>query len=95
MVKNSDFLVPNPESIFREEEDGAFLFDPQSGNLKYVNALGRSIYQLCDGDSSVLDIKSLVKENYSDIPGEQIDKDIDSFLQDLDKMGFLKKKETG
>ena len=94
MLKDNDYLVQNPESIFREEEDGAFLFDPESGNLKYINGMGVSIYHLCNGRRSVLDIKSLVKENYKDIPEERIEKDIEDFLQDITEMEFLKKKET-
>lgn len=94
MIKDNDYLVPAPESIFRAEEDGAFLFDPENGNLKYINEMGGNIYHLCNGHSSVLDIKSRVKKNYRDIPEEQIEKDVGDFLQDLTEMRFLKKKEA-
>ena len=95
MLKDNDYLAQNPEIIFREEDDGAFLFDPQSGNLKYINGMGVNIYYLCSGNRSVTDIKSLVKENYRDVPQEQIEKDIKNFLQELTEMEFLKKKKTG
>lgn len=94
MIEDNDYLAPSPESIFRKEEDGAFLFDPENGNLKYINEMGGNIYHLCNGHSSVFDIKSLVKQHYRDIPEERIEKDIDDFLQDLTEMRFLKKKET-
>lgn len=94
ILKNSDYLTQDPESIFREEEDGAFLFDPKSGNLKYINYMGVNIYQLCNGGRSVTDITALVAENYRDIPEKQIEKDIKDFLRDLIEMGFLKNKET-
>lgn len=94
MLEDNDYLVPAPESILRKEEDGAFLFDPENGNLKYINEMGDNIYHLCNGNRSVIEIKSLVKQHYRDIPEEQIDGDIDDFLQDLTDMRFLKKKEA-
>ena len=92
-LKNSDYLTQTPESIFREEEDGAFLFDPKSGNLKYINCMGVNIYQLCSGSISVTEITSLVAENYADIPEKRIEEDIKIFLKDLVEMSFLKNKE--
>ncbi len=92
IFKNSDYLAQNPESIFRKEEDGAFLFDPRNGNLKFINGMGVNIYQLCGGgDRSVTEIISLIAENYRDIPEKQIEEDIKNFLQELIKMSFLKK----
>jgi hypothetical protein len=89
ILKNNDYLTQDPESIFRKEEDGAFLFDPKSGNLKYINCMGVNIYQLCNGNGSVADITSLVAENYRDIPERQIKEDIKNFLQDLIEMKFV------
>jgi len=94
ILKNNDYLTQDLESIFRKEEDGAFLFDPKSGNLKYINCMGVNIYQLCGRDRSVADITSLIAENYRDIPERQIKEDIKNFLQDLIEMRFLKKKEV-
>jgi len=92
--KNTDHLVQNQESVFRKEEEGAFLFDPDTGNLKYINNMGVNIYQLCDGGMSVGDIIALVAENYKDISGVQIANDIKNFLKTLIEMKFLNAKET-
>ncbi len=89
ILKNNDHLTQNPESIFRKEEDGAFLFDPKNGNLKYINRMGVNIYQLCSGNKSVTDITSVVVENYRDIPEKQIEEDIKNFLKDLIEMKFV------
>ena len=94
MVEDSDYLVPNPESILREEDDGAFLFDPENGNLKYINEMGRDIYRMCNGSNSVSDIKSQITQDYPEIPAERIEKDIDRYLHDLAEMRFLKEKDT-
>jgi Coenzyme PQQ synthesis protein D (PqqD) len=93
-LKNIERLSRNTDCIFREEEDGAFLFDPESGNLKFINSMGVNIYQLCDGKMTVGDITSLVRENYKDISSKQIEDDINVFLQELVKMEFLKREEV-
>ncbi len=94
-LKDIELLSRNTDCIFREEEDGAFLFDPESGNLKFINSMGVNIYQLCDGKMTVGDITSLVSENYKDISSKKIEDDIKVFLQELVKMEFLKREETG
>ena len=91
-INNNDHLIHNPESIFRQEEDGAFLFHPETGNLKYINQMGVILYQLLDGAMSTSDIIATLKEKYADIPGEQIEKDVKKFLADLVEMEFLIKK---
>ena len=74
-LNSTDRLVQNHKSIFRKEEDGVFLFDLDTGNLKYINEMGVNIYELCDGSLNVGDIAALVMENYKDISREPIEKD--------------------
>jgi hypothetical protein len=93
-LKNIERLSQNRDCIFREEEDGAFLFDPETGNLKFINNMGVNIYQLCDGRMTVGDITSLVIENYRDISSKQIEEDIKVFLKSLVEMEFLRREET-
>ena len=92
-LKNIERLSRNTDCIFREEEDGAFLFDPETGNLKFINNMGVNIYQLCDGIMTVGDITSLVIENYKDIASKQIEEDINVFLRSLVEMEFLRREE--
>jgi len=47
-ISSGERLVQNSGNVFRQEEDGAFLFDPETGNLKYLNAMGVNVYELCD-----------------------------------------------
>jgi hypothetical protein len=74
-LNSTDRLVQNHKSIFRKEEDGVFLFDSDTENMKYINEMGVNIYELCDGSLNVGDIAALVMENYKDIPREPIEKD--------------------
>ena len=46
----------NPEIVLRTEEDGAFLFDPDSGRICFVNEVGISIWKLCEDPASLADI---------------------------------------
>jgi len=91
MAAPEDFLKPNPETVFRKEEDGAFLFDPQSGSLKYINGTGVRIYELCDGGNTRAEIVTTLKDAYPETDGDKIDADTVSFLKELAALGFLRK----
>ena len=94
VLKETERLSQNSENIFREEEDGAFLFDPETGNLKYINTMGVNIYQLCDGSMTVGEVTTLVIDNFKDIAREQIETDVKHFLEALVEINFLKREEA-
>ncbi len=89
IVEDSDVLKPNPEMVFRKEETGAFLFDPQSGNLKYINETGVRIFEFCHGGKTLADIVTIMKADYPDTDPEKITVDAKTFLEELTKMHFL------
>ena len=93
IVTKKDCLKPNPEMVFRKEEEGAFLFDPHNGNLKYLNTNGVNIYELCDGRKTVGDIITLLIEFYPDVAIEKIAADTGLFFESLAAMQFLTKSE--
>ncbi|MBW2145289.1 MAG: PqqD family protein [Deltaproteobacteria bacterium] len=79
----------NEQLVYREEEDGAFLFNPDTGNLKYMNRTGREIY-LSLGDKC--DINGLINHQLEFFPGverRRIEKDIEGFLKELEENGFI------
>ena len=90
-LQDIERLYQNKDCIFREEEGGAFLFDPGTGNLKFINSMGVNIYELCDGKITVGEIAALVIDNYKDISSKQIEDDVKTFLKSLLDMGFLKR----
>jgi hypothetical protein len=94
IVKKEDCLKPNPEMVFRKEEDGAFLFDPLTGNLKYLNANGVNIYELCDGRKTVGEIITVLMEFYPDMAVDKIVEDTGVFFESLSAMQFLTKCES-
>ncbi len=89
IMKDSDVLKQNPEMVFRKEERGAFLFDPQSGNLKYINETGVRLFEFCDGEKTFADIVTILKADYPDTDPEKITADTKAFLEELTKMQFL------
>ena len=47
--KNS--YIRNPDVVLREEEaDGGLLFNPDTNQIRVVNATGLMIWKLCDGE---------------------------------------------
>jgi len=93
-IAREDCLKPNSEMVFRKEEEGAFLFDPHTGNLKYLNANGVNIYELCDGRKTVGDIITLLTEFYPGMTVEKIAADTELFFEGLTAMQFLTKCES-
>ncbi len=88
-MKQEFKLIQNTKIIFRKEENGAYLYDPDSGKLKYINRVGTSLYELCDGLHPVEWMIARIGRDYQSVPLEQIEKDVDRFLADLLQMDFV------
>ncbi len=88
-MTEKDVIAQSPRMVFREEGDGAFLFDPDTGNLKFVNAMGVRIYRMCSGGVSVGEIVSSLVTDYPRIPEGQVREDVTSFLEEMTKMELL------
>lgn len=90
-MKQESKFIQNTKIIFRKEENGAYLYDPDSGNLKYINRVGTSLYELCDGLHLVEGMIFRIAREYQDVPMDQVEKDVDRFLADLLQMDFVKR----
>ena len=82
-------ILANPDIVYREEADGAFLFDPETGDLKCLNPMGGAIWRLCDGSLFFEDIKQRLTERYSDVSKDLVHEDISAFFEELFGMGYL------
>ena len=89
MWNEAQRLQKNAGSVFREEEDGAFLFDPEAGNLKYLNRLGAEIYRLLDTFDDMPSLASQMHVRYPDVAPQQIHDDLERFLSDMVANGFI------
>ena len=79
----------NPEVVLRTEEDGAFLFDPDSGRICFVNEVGITIWKLCQNPATLSEIIHQIEMNYAEVPKDEIAADCRDFLKKLAALGFL------
>ena len=81
--------MKNEQIVFREEGEGAFLFDPVNGNLKYLNRSAKEIYLLIDGSKEPANLIGGVTSIYPDSDRDEIENDLDAFLNDLADNRFI------
>ena len=86
--KNTEIKVKK-DIVLREEEEGAFLFDPDIGRKCYLNELGVDIWKSCRENRTLDMIIKRLSDEYTDIPREQIADDSTKFLNDLENLGFI------
>jgi len=92
--------MQNPIVNLREEdEDGALLFNPDSNRIQLLNSTGFFIWKLCSEGKTLSEISEAVRQEYSDVPEKQLDKDMKQFLDEMVEIGFIeiakKKKPKG
>jgi hypothetical protein len=76
--------------VFRPESDGGFLFDPQNGNLKYLNHTAREIYQLLENRSDLETLANAMTGRYPDQSPDKLREDIAVFLESLAANHFIR-----
>ncbi len=82
-------FVKNPSIVYREEEDGAFLFDPETGNLKYMNHSAKEAFLMLNGQKDVSRLIQSLVDLYPDADIKQIRNDMGTFLEQLEVNGFI------
>ncbi|MBD3379963.1 MAG: PqqD family peptide modification chaperone [Candidatus Omnitrophica bacterium] len=78
----------NPDVVVRKEKDEALLFDPSDGNMMCMNSTGIFVWDECDGKSSAEEISRKIEEEF-EVSSEVAEKDCRSFLEELEKSGFI------
>ena len=79
----------NEEIVFREEDDGAFLFDPDSGDLRYLNQSGKETFLMLGEDHDVNRVIHRMIELYPDVEPQKIEADVEDFVKDLEENRFI------
>ena len=94
MGTEQKYFVLNPDIVFREEEDGAFLFNPETDALHCLNSVGASICKLCHHKNTLADIRrSLSEEYHIDVGSDQLVQDITDFIHRLVSLNLIKAQE--
>ena len=83
----------NKDIVFRQEEEEALLFNPDTGMIKVLNPMGIFIWKLCDGKHNRIDIIREILERYEGESKEKIEMDVDNFLDDLKNNNLLSFKD--
>lgn len=80
----------NENVVFREEDEGAFLFDPDTGDLKFMNLSGKEAFLMLDGEKDLEQITGHLLERYPQVEPEQVRKDLETFIKDLEENRFIR-----
>lgn len=75
--------------IFKKEDDGGFLFDPENGNLKYVNRTAQAILEQIDGRSDLHQIVRGLQRRYPDKTTAALRNDLADFFRELIANDFV------
>jgi hypothetical protein len=79
----------NKDIVYREEDDGAFLFDPETGYLRYMNRSGRETFLMLKGDKDIKQVVDNMLELYPEVEPPRIQSDVEDFLEDLEEIHFI------
>jgi hypothetical protein len=79
----------NEGIVFREEDDGAFLFDPDTGDLRYLNQSGKETFLMLGEDHDVNKVIHGMIELYPNAEPARIEADVKDFVKDLEENRFI------
>jgi hypothetical protein len=79
----------NEKIVFREEADGAFLFDPADGNLKYLNHSGKEIYQTLKRVQDTTSVIAALEKTYPDADRDRLKTDVMLFIDQMVQHNFI------
>ena len=92
----SDKLPQRPrikrDVVLREEDDGAFVFDPIEDTLRVVNETGALFFTVMDGTRTLEEITRDVADVFTDVGEENIREDAKRFMHDLALRGLLEEE---
>ncbi len=89
MLNEKDQINIKQDIVLREEEEGSFLFDPNTGRICFLNETGTTIWRLCDKSKTPDRVISKLCSDYPEVSKEQISQDCLKFLTDLERLEFL------
>ncbi|MEO0284861.1 MAG: PqqD family protein [candidate division WOR-3 bacterium] len=84
--------ITNSKIVFRKEEDGALLYNLETGEIKILNEVGAFIFELCDGKHDKEEIINEIIKNF-EIDKNTAEKDFDIFIKEMEKENLILRKE--
>ena len=86
-MKNCIFKQ-SKDIIFRQEENEAILFNPESSDIVVINSTGCYIWGFLNGNHTKEDILEKIQEKFVVTKGPA-EKDLDKFISDLKTLNFI------
>jgi len=77
------------ETVIRQEDDGAFIFDPVTDELSAVNETGLLVLKQIDGKRTLADIINTVAAEFSHVGPDEIGRDVELFIEQLVNRGLI------
>lgn len=88
-MSKPDYQPQKCDGFLIEEMDGELvLFHPARNKIIHANQTAALVWQLCDGERTVLDIVELLAEAYPE-SRQQIEEEVPQTIQDLRRKGAL------
>jgi len=78
----------HPAVTLEKDNDGFVLSHRETEEKKKINEIGAVLWILCDGNHSREDMVAYIKKTCFDVP-ETVEDEVHSFIQALEKVGFL------
>lgn len=76
--------------VYRKEEDGALIYDHESGNMKPLNEIAAAMCELMFMEfKSKEDTLSVIKSKWRVSDDDLVRHDIDEFIAGMKKFGFI------
>jgi hypothetical protein len=89
-LTHTSLYLCNPDVVLREESEvGGLLFNPDTNQVKVVNATGLYIWKQCDGTHNQSDITTALMRVFEEVPVDAVTVDVQEFLEDMIKSGFI------
>jgi Coenzyme PQQ synthesis protein D (PqqD) len=73
----------------RQQGEELALADPENSKVHFLNETAEFIWELCDGDHTLMDIEMEIRSCFDVPPEADIRADIERTLVSLDKKGLL------
>lgn len=81
--------IANPELVFRTDGEEGLLFDPETGQIIYLNETAAFIYGLLDGEHSREQILDSLMQKYDILDRETAGSDLDAMLQGMREANLI------
>lgn len=85
----NDRFKKSQNIVYKEEDDGAFLFNSEDGNLKFMNHTAKAAFLLLEAGKDVSEIVNEMTGVYPEIDANRIQEDVESLLKELQGHGFV------